>query len=57
MVAKPRLRVENQGSLDEREVGECLREVPKLPESDRIVLLRQQPGIIAQVKQTLEELA
>ena len=57
MVAKRCLGVENQGSLDEREVGECLREVAKLPESDRIVLLRQQPDIIAQVKETLEELA
>ena len=42
---------------DEREVGERLREVAELPAGDGVVLLGEQPDVVAEVEQSLEQLA
>ena len=41
--------------VDDRNVGESLREVPELPFTDRIVFLRQQTEIVSERKQALEQ--
>ena len=54
---EPALRVEDQRGLDQRKVGEGLREVAELTERNRVVLLREQPDVVSQVEQALEQLA
>ena len=48
---------EHQRGVDQREVGERLREVAELAAGDRVVLLGQQADVVAQAEQALEELA
>ena len=42
---------------DEREVRERLGEVPELPAGHRVVLLGEEPDVVAEIQQPLEELA
>ena len=43
--------------VDEREMRQCLRKVPGLPANERIVLLGEQPNIVGNTGDTLEQLA
>src|SRR6476646_3722768 len=47
---------DRQRGADQRQVAEGLREVPQLAASRRVVLLRQQADVVAQVEQPLEHL-
>src|SRR5271155_1860013 len=47
---------EPDGSIDERDMGERLGEISDLTLGDRIVFLREQPEIVAQRDEPLEEL-
>lgn len=44
-----------EGRVDQRDVGEGLREVADLPAISRIVFLREQPEIVAQRQQAVEQ--
>src|SRR4051812_10741352 len=48
---------ECQSGIHQREVAERLRKVAEVAARDRVVLLRKQPDVVAQVEQPLEELA
>src|SRR5215471_16289557 len=47
--------VQAHGGTDESEMRECLREVAELPPGTRIVFFREQPHIVAQREQALEQ--
>lgn len=40
--------------IDQREVGECLREIPQLPFPRGIIFFREQPYVITQREQMIE---
>ena len=42
---------------DERQVSECLGEVPELPAGHGVVLLGEEPDVVPEIQQPLEELA
>ena len=42
---------------DEREVSECLGEVPELPARHGVVLLGEEPDVVTEIQEPLEELA
>src|SRR5688572_171374 len=48
---------EGTRGIDQRDVAECLREVTDQPLSLGVVLLRQQPNVVAQAEQPLKHLA
>ena len=43
------------GGIDQRDMREGLRKVPNLPSPRDVILLRQQPDIVAKGQQTLEQ--
>src|SRR5947207_540959 len=49
------LAAEDPGRADEREVGECLREVADLPVAGGVVLLGVQAEVVAQGEEPLEQ--
>src|SRR5712691_2602591 len=53
----PAALAEDDRGVDEREVRECLRKVSELAVRDRVVLLGEQADVVAQVEQSLEQLA
>jgi hypothetical protein len=53
--AGPRLVVRFVGRIDEPDVREGLREVPDQPPSRRVVLLGEEPEVVAQVEDPLEQ--
>src|SRR5690242_1261255 len=50
------LAAEDPGRVDERQVGECLREVADLPAAGDVVLLGVQAQVVTQGEQPLEQL-
>lgn len=52
---RPRAASQAGGRVDERQVGERLREIPKLPAGHGAVFLHQQADVVAAGEQAIEQ--